>query len=266
MKNIYINGYHEEHLEEFDLSEIEIDENYEADSSKQEDKRRRQKKLLNRMYELKKIEPITENQTKAFDFFKEGKNLVLHGAAGSGKTFLAIYFALQELKYGNVDKIYIVRSAVTTRDQGFLPGSLTEKMSLYEMPYRDIFKHLTHKGDIYDILKNKGYYEYMSTSYIRGLNIDNAIIVIDEAQNCTQHELDSILTRVGKNTRVVLCGDTAQNDLQMHKGRQESGISEILSIAYSMGSFGCVKFSIDDIVRSGFVKEYLLAKMKLGIV
>lgn len=266
MKNIYINGYHEEHLEEFDLSEIEINENYGQDSSKHEDKRRRQKKLLNKMYELKKIEPITENQTKAFDFFKEGKNLVLHGAAGSGKTFLGIYFALQELKFGHVDKIYIVRSAVTTRDQGFLPGTLHEKMSLYEMPYRDIFKHLAHKADIYDILKNKGYYEYMSTSYIRGLNIDNAIIVIDEAQNCTQHELDSILTRVGKNTRIILCGDTAQNDLQMHKGRQESGMQDIIKIANSMESFGCVKFTVDDIVRSGFVKEYILAKMKLGIV
>lgn len=264
MKTTYTNGCHEEHLEDFDLSEIEIDENYEHDSSKQEDKRRRQKKLLNRMYELKKIEPITENQKKAFDFFSDGKNLVLHGAAGSGKTFLGIYFALQELKLGRVDKIYIVRSAVTTRDQGFLPGSLTEKMSLYEMPYRDIFRHLTYKRDVYDLLKHKGYYEYISTSYIRGLNIDNAIIVVDEAQNCTMHELDSILTRVGKNTRIVLCGDTAQNDLQMHKGKQDSGMSEILSIAYSMQSFGCVKFSIDDICRSEFVKEYLTTKIKLG--
>lgn len=265
MKTTYTNGYHAEYLEELDLC-VEIENIDCEDDSKQEDKKRRQKKLLNRMYDLKKIEPITENQRIAFEYFDQDKNLVLHGAAGSGKTFLGIYFGLHELKNGKVDKLYIVRSAVTTRDQGFLPGSLAEKMSLYEMPYRDIFKHLTSRGDTYDLLKHKGYYEFMSTSYIRGLNIDNAIIIVDEAQNCTQHELDSLLTRVGNNTRVIICGDTAQNDLQMHKGRQETGIGDVLSIASCMDEFGCVRFSIDDIVRSGFVRKYLLAKMKLGIV
>jgi phosphate starvation-inducible protein PhoH len=261
------NNYLKYNLEDIDLSEFENIENAEIEdrSIKIEDKRRRQKKLLRRMYDLKFIEPITENQKLAFEHWSNDKNLLLFGAAGSGKTFLAIYFALKELKAGTVNKIYIVRSAVTTRDQGFLPGSLAEKMALYEMPYRDIFKHMTLRADTYDILKTKGYYEFMSTSYIRGLNIDDAIIILDEAQNCTFHEIDSLLTRVGKNTRLILCGDTAQNDLQMHK-KMETGINELISIVHDMEEFGCVKFTIDDIVRSGFVKKYLLAKMRLGVL
>lgn len=231
-----------------------------------DDNNRRQKKLLKKMYILQKIKPKTENQKLVFQHWHEGKNLLLHGCAGSGKTFLALYLALRALQEGECESIYVVRSAVSSRDIGFLPGTLNDKMSLYELPYRDVFKSLTDKNDIYDKLKEKNYYHFMSTSYVRGLNIDNAIIILDEAQNCSFHELDSIMTRVGENSRIILCGDTAQNDLQMHK-KGISGLDEMLQVVDKLPHiFGRVHFSTDDIVRSGFVKQYLLAKISLGII
>ena len=168
---------------------------------------------------------------------------------------------------GNAKRIVIVRSAVTTRDQGFLPGTLQEKMALYEVPYKDIFAELcSGRRDVYDLLKKKGYLEFMSTSFIRGLTLDDAIVIVDEVQNLTDHEINSVLTRVGKNTRVILCGDYRQDDLRMTgKKSQESGIKILLEVASKMKSFSLVKFDIKDIVRSGFVREYLIARINLDL-
>ena len=193
--------------------------------------------------------------------------MLLFGVAGTGKTFLASYFALTDLMLGHIKRIIIVRSAVTTRDQGFLPGSLAEKMALYEAPYREVFAELCGgRRDVYDLLKKRDYLEFMSTSFIRGITFDDALIIVDEVQNLTDHEISSVLTRVGKNTRVVLCGDYRQNDLQMTgKKNQISGMDNLLKIARYMSSFSMIEFTINDIVRSGFVKEYLIARLNLGI-
>ena len=231
------------------------------------DEYRRQKKILKHNFQLISVTPLTENQEAAFHSFNSNKNLLLYGVAGTGKTFLASYFALGDLFVGNAKRIVIIRSAVTTRDQGFLPGTLQEKMALYEAPYRDIFAELCGgRRDVYDLLKKKGYLEFMSTSFIRGLTLDDAIIIVDEIQNLTDHEINSVLTRVGKNTRVILCGDYRQDDLRMTgKKSQESGIKILIEVASKMKSSALVKFDIKDIVRSGFVREYLIARINLDI-
>ncbi|CAB4141254.1 PhoH Phosphate starvation-inducible protein PhoH, predicted ATPase [uncultured Caudovirales phage] len=245
------------------------DESVEENSTIEEirDDYRRQKKVLKYNFSLVPIKPLTENQNNAFHANGSGKHLLLFGVAGTGKTFLGSYFALNDLLGGLIRRVIIIRSAVTTRDQGFLPGTLQEKMMMYESPYRDIFASLCGgRRDVYDLLKKKGYLEFMSTSFIRGVTFDDAIIIVDEVQNCTDHEISSILTRVGNNTRVILCGDYRQDDLKMTgKKSQESGMKSLIKIANVMPSFSCVEFGIQDIVRSGFCKEYIITRINLGL-
>jgi len=231
------------------------------------DEYRRQKKILKHNFSLANVSPLTDNQEGAFHANGSGKNILLYGVAGTGKTFLASYFALNDLLSGMAKRIIIVRSAVTTRDQGFLPGTLQEKMALYEAPYREIFAELCGgRRDVYDLLKKRDYLEFMSTSFIRGVTFDDAIIIVDEVQNCTDHEINSVLTRVGKNTRVILCGDHRQDDLKMTgKKNQVSGIENLIKVARFMDSFSLVEFGVKDIVRSGFVKEYIIARINLGL-
>lgn len=231
------------------------------------DEYRRQKKILKHNFSLSEIKPLTDNQDSAFHANGSGKNLLLYGVAGTGKTFLGSYFALSDLLVGTAKRIIIIRSAVTTRDQGFLPGTLQEKMAMYEAPYREIFSELCGgRRDVYDLLKKREYLEFMSTSFIRGVTFDDAIIIVDEVQNCTDHEINSILTRVGKNTRVILCGDHRQDDLKMTgKKNQQSGIENLIRIAKAMKCFSSIEFSVQDIVRSGFVRDYIITRINLGL-
>ncbi len=167
--------------------------------------------------ELREINPMTETQNIVFRSFYDN-HLLLHGIAGTGKTFISLYLALKEmLEYGTFKKIYIVRSAVATRDVGFMPGTLDEKLRVYEQPYREIVNNLLSRGDAYDILKSKNVIEFMSTSFIRGLTIDNAVVIVDEIQNLSFAELDSVITRVGEGTKIVFCGDFRQTDLKNAK-------------------------------------------------
>lgn len=231
------------------------------------DEYRRQKKILKHNFHLSEIKPLTNNQEGAFHANGSGKHLLLYGVAGTGKTFLASYFAINDLLSGIAKRIIIIRSAVTTRDQGFLPGTLQEKMALYEAPYRDVFSDLCGgRRDVYDLLKKKGYLEFMSTSFIRGVTFDDAIIIVDEIQNLTDHEVNSVLTRVGKNTRVLLCGDYRQNDLAMvGKKSQVTGIHNLIRVAHAMKAFASIEFGVADIVRSGFCRDYIITRINLGL-
>ena len=212
---------------------------------------RKKKTLTGVNFELKEIEPLTRNQLKAFE---SNKNLVLHGIAGTGKTFISSYLAYDDMIKGEYQKLIIIRSAVPTRDIGFLPGTEKEKSSVYEEPYKDISNDLFGRGDAYEILKQKNLVEFMTTSFIRGITLRDAVILIDECQNMSFHELDSIITRMGENCRVIFCGDFQQADLKVN------GLKEFFSILERMHAFTFIEFEIEDIVRSDFVKQYIISK------
>ena len=218
---------------------------------------------------LKQINPLTDNQRNAFAAYEDGQHLLLAGTAGTGKSFLGIYLALNDIIENETEqKLVIVRSVVPTRDVGFLPGSAKDKAAVYEAPYAAIFSELFSRGDAYEYCAKKGVVTFMTSSFIRGITINNAIIVIDEMQNMTPGELHSIFTRVGKNCRVVFAGDIKQNDLTTRKYEQ-SGFKDFFRILNEMRSFTTIEFTSADVVRSGLVKEYILTRERLedkGIV
>lgn len=208
--------------------------------------------------DLREIEPLTRNQLKVFE---SNKNLVLHGLAGTGKTFISCYLAFDDMAKNCYERLVIIRSAVPTRDIGFLPGNMSEKSSVYEEPYRDICNDLFGRGDAYQILKTKNIVDFMTTSFIRGITLRNAVIVIDECQNMSFHELDSVITRMGEHCRVIFCGDFRQADLK----NGQSGMLDFLQILKRMEEFDFIEFEVEDIVRSSFVKNYIISKNELGL-
>lgn len=219
-------------------------------------KKRRSKTLQGVNLDLKEIDPLTKNQLRAFE---SQKNMILHGLAGTGKTFISSYLALDDILKREYDKLVIIRSAVSTRDLGFLPGTEKDKSAVYEEPYKNIAIELFSRGDAYEILKTRGLVEFMTTSFIRGITLKNAVILVDECQNMTFHELDSIITRMGENCRVIFCGDFRQADLK------HNGLEDFITILKKMGEFDFIDFQIEDIVRSDFVKQYIIAKHELNL-
>ena len=205
-------------------------------------------------------EAITQNQKIAYDSWDDGDHLVLCGSAGTGKTFIGMYLALADVldKSYEQDKLVIVRSVVPTREMGYLPGSIEEKVDAYTAPYRSIATELFNEKLAYNMLETQGAVSFMSTSFIRGQTIDDAIILVDEMQNLTYHELDSIITRVGRNTRIIFSGDYYQSDL--NKETDKNGVLDFLNIMEVMNNFTTVEFGWADIVRSDFVRDYIMTK------
>jgi phosphate starvation-inducible PhoH-like protein len=214
--------------------------------------------------QLRRIDPMTQSQNEVFHGYNSGLNMMLHGCAGTGKTFISSYLAIRDVmeKVDGKKSVHIVRSVVPTRDIGFLPGSEKEKTKVYEQPYYSIFSELFGRGDAYEVLKSKHMVNFTTTSFIRGLTIDNSIVIVDECQNLNFHELDSVITRLGHNCKVIFCGDFLQSDFDKNKERQ--GILDFMRIIGSMESFGFVEFDRDDIVRSDLVKQYICMKMDMG--
>lgn len=212
---------------------------------------------------LKSITPLTMNQRKTFELYREGKNLMLHGMAGTGKTFISMYLALNDVINRELyDNVTLVRSVVPTRDMGFLPGNQKEKSQAYEMPYFPIATDLFGRGDAYDLLKQKNLVKFITTSFIRGTTINDSVIIVDEVENMTFHEIDSVITRVGKNCKIIFCGDFRQSDLQRNEDR--NGLLRFMDIVDKLRNFGYIEFTQDDIVRSGLVRDYIIAKTDLG--
>ena len=217
------------------------------------------------------VKPITENQKTVFDTWKKDKNQFLFGSAGTGKTFISLYLALQDvLDLKNpADKVILVRSLIPTREIGFLPGDEEDKAALYQVPYQNMVRFMFQMpneqsfNNLYDRLKAQGSLYFLSTSFLRGLTFDNSIIIVDECQNMNFHELDTIITRVGQDSKIVFCGDFGQSDLQ--KTNERNGLHDFLRILQEMEEFNCTEFNIGDIVRSGFVRSYLINKIKMGM-
>ena len=211
-------------------------------------------------HDIKHIKPLTSTQEEMFHAWFNGFNLCAHGSAGTGKTFLALYLALQSvLERHDQNRIIIVRSAVATRDVGFLPGTLEEKTALYELPYHDIMWELVGKASTYQDMKDAHVIEFMTTSFIRGLTWDNAVIVVDEGQNMTFHEIDSIMTRMGQNSRIIVTGDVRQTDLDGRKNTPTCGMGHFLKVVNNMKEFSTLQFNVNDIVRSDLVKSWIMA-------
>ena len=216
------------------------------------------------------IEPLTENQKRLFESYAAGKHIIAYGCAGTGKTFITLYNALQDVLDESTpyERIYLVRSLVPTREIGFLPGTHDDKADIYQIPYKNMVKYMFQMPSdadfemLYGNLKSQETIKFWSTSFIRGVTLDNCIIIVDEFANLNFHELDSIITRVGENTKICFCGDATQSDLI--KTNERNGIVDFMTVLRKMNSFDIIEFGVDDIVRSGLVKEYLIAKMDAG--
>jgi len=221
--------------------------------------------------DLAVIKPVTDSQQTVFDTWKKGKNQFLFGCAGTGKTFVSLYLALQQVLKNETpyDKVIVVRSLIPTREIGFLPGDEEDKAALYQVPYSNMMQFMFEQPNeqafsmLYDRLKSQGSFYFMSTSFLRGLTFDNSIIIVDECQNLNFHELDTIVTRVGQDSKIFFCGDFGQSDLT--RLNERNGLMDFLQILHEMDEFNCTEFNIGDIVRSGFVRSYLIQKTKLGM-
>lgn len=221
-----------------------------------------------KLSDLKLIKPLNENQNKFFGFFKDPKKEIImaHGVAGTGKTYIAMYKALEAVLNGEYEKVLIIRSAVQSREIGHLPGDLEEKLEQYQLPYKQICSDLFHKKadnlvypDPYERLQTQKNLDFASTSFVRGLTFDDTVVIVDECQNLNWEELDTIITRVGDHSRIVFCGDYRQTDLR--KGTEREGLFNFMEIVRHMNSYARVEFTVNDIVRSDLVKEYIIAKI-----
>ena len=221
--------------------------------------------------QLSNIKPVTDSQKLVFESWKKGLNQFLFGCAGTGKTFVSLYLALQDVLKNDTpyDKVIVVRSLIPTREIGFLPGDEEDKAALYQVPYSNMMQFMFEQPNeqafsmLYDRLKAQGSFYFLSTSFLRGLTFDNSIIIVDECQNLNFHELDTIITRVGQDSKIVFCGDFGQSDLT--RLNEKNGLMNFLQILQEMKEFNCTEFTIGDIVRSGFVRSYLIQKTKLGM-
>ena len=220
------------------------------------------RKLKLRIDDLLTFEPLTKNQSKFFDLYKQGTQaIMLHGAAGTGKTFIALYKALEEVmdKSNTYDKVVLVRSVVPSREIGHLPGDEKEKTDVYLAPYKAICQDLFQTEQAYERLVEQKNIEFMITSFVRGITIDNSVIIVDECQNMNFQELSSIMTRVGEGSKIIFCGDFKQTDLC--KKHDQSGLREFVEVINRMPSFRNVESEVDDIVRSSLVKEFIVANL-----
>jgi len=215
-------------------------------------------------FHLKDIQPRTLNQKKTFDEYEKGKHLLLHGAAGSGKTLIALFLALRDvINLHQFKSLVIVRTAVEAREIGFLPGTEEEKSESYQLPYRSLCSELFHNDKAYAFLKTAGIIDFTLTTFLRGQTLDDSIVVIDEASNFEWRELYTVMTRLGNNTRVIICGDVAQSDFKF--SNEKLGFSNFKKVVEKIESFSCIEFGIDDIVRGALVKEFIIESYRQGL-
>jgi phosphate starvation-inducible protein PhoH len=223
-----------------------------------------QNHLTHNHFQLRHIKPLTVNQSRMFDAYKAGQNIVAHGYAGTGKTFVALYLALREVlsETSNFKRVVVIRSVVPSRDMGFLPGSAKQKAEVFERPYQEISDDIFGRGDGWNILKMKHLVEFETTSFLRGVTFRDSIVIVDECNNMNFGELDTTMTRLGDTSRIIFCGDYRQSDL--NRPHDKTGILEFMDITRRISSFEHIEFEKSDIVRGGVVKDYIIRRTEMG--
>jgi len=237
-------------------------------SEKTTQKPKREREVNSSNLQLKHVAPVTDNQRLMFDYYEEGGLITAHGFPGTGKTFLSMYLALRDVfdKRTPYKKLVIIRSAQPSKQIGFLKGSDREKIAVYETAYKAHCTKLFGRGDAYEVLVNKGYLEFQSTSFLRGTEIEDSIVLIDEVQNLSYQEAKTAITRISGESRLIIAGDTKQDDLTSERFNETSGVSTLMEVLNRMPSAKFIQFSLDDIVRHGLIREYILAEHQLGLV
>ncbi len=222
-----------------------------------------QRDKLDLKLEIKERNDLTENQLAFLELVddKNTKLIFFDGPAGSSKSFLSILAGLRELNKKSIGEIIYVRSIIESavKSIGALPGEITEKFGPFLIPLQDKLEELLFKDDI-DKLKKEDRIKTIPINFMRGANFNAAFLIADEIQNFTFGEIQTLITRQGKYSKFILCGDTMQSDI---KG--QSGFKEMYDVfntdeSRSQGIF-CVKFTHEDIVRSGLVK-FIVEKLE----
>lgn len=204
-------------------------------------------------YSFEEIEPLNFIQGEYLEAIKSNDIIFGIGSAGTGKTFIAASYAASELFHRRVDKVILTRPNIETgRGLGFLPGTLEEKYAPYLLPFDAIFTKALGKGFYEYCLKNKDI-EPTPLGFLRGTTFDNCIVLLDEAQNCTKEEFKMILSRIGKNCKMIISGDQCQSDIEY------SGLDDAVDRLEGISGIGVVEFLDQDIVRSRMCKEIIMA-------
>lgn len=217
--------------------------------------------------DLIKYQPITKTQEKLFETFEEfpNKSMFLYGSPGTGKTFLATYLALQQILDNTTgfDKILYIRNPVQTGENiGFTPGTPEEKISLYEQPYASIFEEMFGWENSWQNCKKLGIVEFCIPNFLRGTTFKNTIVIVDECQSMSFHTINTIVTRIGQDSKIILCGDESQNDLIGNKYKNyeiSSGFNKTLNIVKKITQhFSIIEFKTNDVIRSELVKDWII--------
>ena len=202
------------------------------------------------------IGPRTKGQIAYLENFIENDVVFGIGPAGTGKTFLSMAFALSSLEQNEVDRIILCRPAVEAGESlGFLPGDLKEKVDPYLSPLYDALDALLPKNKLNILIENKNI-EIVPLAYMRGRTLDNAFMILDEAQNSTVMQMKMFLTRLGMGSKAIINGDTTQIDLS---GNKFSGLIEAEKILKNVEGIGFTYFNDSDIVRHPLVKKIIVA-------
>lgn len=242
------------------------DEYLEQEQHQHQHQPKTQNALKIKLDHLRTLEPLSENQRKFFEMYKRGDYCMgVLGSAGTGKTAIAMYKAIEEVlqKDNPFKQVVVVRQCVPTRSVGFLPGTLTDKEEVYQLPYKEICAMLFNRADAWDRLLEQGYVRFLSTTAIRGISIDDSVIIVDEQQNLSFQEMDTVMQRVSYRSKIIWVGDFKQTDLITSK-QDVSGMPNFLRILRTMKDYTEVEFTRDDIVRQSLVKNYIIAKEELG--
>ena len=243
------------HVEKFNtLSENEIEQllkaKKEADNSKVDDK------VLVYGNNGLRIKARTKNQRLMVQQSLKNDMLFAVGPAGTGKTYTAVALAVRALKNKEVRRIVLTRPAVEAGENlGFLPGDMKEKLDPYMMPLYDGLRDMIHHDKLSDYLEN-GTIEVAPLAFMRGRTLDNAFVILDEAQNTTVQQMKMFLTRMGKHAKFIITGDASQIDLPK---KQKSGLIESLDRLKEVNGISIIRLTGEDVIRHKLVKEIIKA-------